>query len=55
MTIAETGPDHDKEFTVEVIIGEKHFSTGRGKSKQQAEQSAARIALEVVSNMKEQI
>lgn len=46
VTIAENGPDHDKEFTVEVIIGEKSYSIGRGKSKQQAEQSAARIALE---------
>ena len=54
VTIAETGPDHDKEFTVEVIIGQKHFSTGRGKSKQQAEQSAARIALVFASNSKEQ-
>ena len=53
VTIAETGPDHDKEFTVEVFIGKKSYSIGQGKSKQQAEQSAARIALEFASNTKE--
>ena len=53
VTIAETGPDHDKEFTVEVFIGNKSYSIGQGKSKQQAEQSAARIALEFASNTKE--
>ncbi|MDP6769113.1 MAG: ribonuclease III [Anaerolineales bacterium] len=64
VTIAETGPDHDKELTVELIIGRKSYSIAKGKSKKQAEQSAARIALGLLmkyryywrfaSNIKEQ-
>ncbi|MDA1079775.1 MAG: ribonuclease III [bacterium] len=41
----EEGPDHDKEFTVEVRIGGKSAATGIGKSKQQAQQDAAEKAL----------
>jgi len=44
-TIKESGPDHDKHFTVGVYIGEKLYGQGEGKSKQDAEQEAARIAL----------
>ncbi len=42
----ETGPDHDKQFIVGVYIGEKLLAKGSGKSKQEAEQSAARAAIE---------
>jgi len=45
-TIKETGPDHDKHFTVAVSVGNDVFGTGVGKSKQDAEQEAARNALE---------
>lgn len=41
----EKGPDHAKEFTVEVIVGGKVLGQGRGASKQEAEQEAAREAL----------
>lgn len=44
-TIKETGPDHDKKFTVGVYIGKELVATGEGKSKQDAEQVAAREAL----------
>lgn len=44
-TIKETGPDHDKHFTVGVYVGNTLFGEGEGKSKQDAEQSAARNAL----------
>lgn len=44
-TIKETGPDHDKKFTVAVFIGDKVIAEGEGDSKQDAEQSAARHAL----------
>ena len=44
-TIKETGPDHDKKFTVGVFIGEKSIAEGEGESKQEAEQMAARMAL----------
>ncbi len=44
-TIKETGPDHDKKFTVGVYVGKELISTGEGKSKQDAEQNAAKEAL----------
>ena len=44
-TIKERGPDHAKEFTVEAIIGEKAYGTGKGNSKQNAAQAAAQEAL----------
>jgi len=40
------GPDHDKNFTVEVRIGNDMLATGIGRSKKKAETEAARIALE---------
>ncbi len=43
--IDEIGPDHDKHFTVAVFLGEKNIAEGSGKSKQDAEQEAARNAL----------
>ncbi len=44
--IRETGPDHDKQFIVGVYIKEALIAQGIGKSKQEAEQEAARTALE---------
>lgn len=46
-TLKETGPDHDKKFTVGVYLKDKMIATGEGKSKQDAEQAAAKKALEV--------
>ena len=43
--IDETGPDHDKRFTVEVHLNSNVIGTGVGKSKKQAEQQAAHQAL----------
>lgn len=40
------GPEHDKEFTVEVRIGEQVLARGTGRSKQAAAQDAARGGLE---------
>lgn len=45
-TIRESGPDHDKRFTVAVYAGTEMMGEGEGKSKQDAEQAAARQALE---------
>lgn len=44
-TVGQRGPDHAKEFTVEVLIGGRTFGIGTGRSKQIAEQEAARDAL----------
>jgi ribonuclease-3 len=41
----ETGPDHDKRFTVGIYFGKDLIAEGKGKSKQEAEQSAATSAL----------
>lgn len=43
--VSEEGPHHDKNFTAEVVIGEKVLGEGKGKSKKEAEQNAARVAL----------
>ena len=44
--LEESGPDHDKFFTSGVFLGDEQIATGQGKSKQEAEQEAARQALE---------
>ncbi len=44
--INESGPDHDKHFTVGIFFGEDRIAEGKGHSKQEAEQAAARMALE---------
>lgn len=44
-TLSETGPDHDKQFRVGVFIGTEQIAAGLGKSKQDAEQEAARNGL----------
>ena len=43
--LEESGPDHDKKFTVGVLIGNKEISTGTGHTKKAAEQEAAYQAL----------
>ena len=44
--LAETGPDHDKEFSVQVLLNGKPVGAGDGSSKKRAEQAAAREAVE---------
>ena len=44
--IAESGPDHDKQFTVSVSLNGTVVGTGSGRSKKRAEQDAARTAIE---------
>ena len=43
----ESGPDHDKRFTVGIYFGKDLIAEGKGKSKQEAEQSAATMALKL--------
>ena len=47
--IAEFGPDHDKSFTAVVLLSQERFAAGSGKSKREAEQVAAKLALEVLN------
>lgn len=46
--VSEEGPHHDKTFIAEVIIGERVLGEGKGKSKKEAEQNAAQVALKKV-------
>ena len=41
------GPDHEKTFHVAVLLGDKTMGQGSGRSRKEAEQEAARLALEV--------
>jgi len=47
-TTAAEGPDHAKEFHVEVRVGDRVLGQGRGRSKREAEQQAATHALTVL-------
>jgi len=44
--LEETGPDHDKQFKIGVYLGSQLIAEGVGRSKQDAEQMAAKNALE---------
>ena len=43
--VGESGPDHAKTFTVDVLLGAEVVGTGSGRSKKEAEQNAACAAL----------
>lgn len=44
--VGQSGPDHDKQFDVEVTLNGKSVGSGSGRSKKRAEQDAARHAIE---------
>ena len=48
--VSQIGPDHAKEFTVEVLIDKKPYAQGKGSSKKIATQDAAALALEAWKN-----
>lgn len=45
---SESGPDHNKRFSVEVHLNSNVIGTGSGRSKKEAEQQAAREALKLM-------
>jgi dsRNA-specific ribonuclease len=49
--MSESGPDHDKRFQASVTIGDEVKGLGWGKSKKEAEQEAAKNALEEINKM----
>lgn len=49
-TTAESGPDHCKQFFVEVRCGSRVLAAGTGRNRKLAEQEAARHALEILSS-----
>jgi ribonuclease-3 len=42
--VGEQGPDHEKEFHARVVLGDEVLGEGRGRSKKEAEQKAAKQA-----------
>ena len=48
--VAESGPDHDKEFRVIVLLNDRIIGEGTGRSKKRAEQAAAAQGLEKLQN-----
>ena len=44
-TLSQSGPDHDRVFTVGIFLGSERIAEGKGRSKQEAEQSAAEAGL----------
>lgn len=51
--VYEIGPEHNKEFGVEAILGERVLGQGKGRSKKMAEQHAAYEALLALQNEEE--
>jgi ribonuclease-3 len=49
--LKESGPDHDKQFQASVTIAGEVKGLGWGKSKKEAEQEAAKNALEEINKM----
>jgi ribonuclease III len=43
--VQERGPDHDKTFEIAATIGDREYARGTGKTKKEAEQRAAEMAL----------
>ncbi|HEU0165980.1 MAG TPA: putative dsRNA-binding protein, partial [Thermomicrobiales bacterium] len=53
-TIAAEGPDHARQFTVAVVLNEEQIGIGKGRSKREAQQAAARKALVALGVVAEQ-
>jgi ribonuclease-3 len=46
--VDELGPDHRKTFVVQVVVMDQVVSQGSGQTKKEAQQEAARLALEKI-------
>lgn len=49
--IKAIGPEHQKSFTIQVMIKDKKLAVGTGKSKKEAEEMAAKIALKKIKTL----
>ena len=47
-TVSEAGPDHNKEFEVAVCLNNNELARGKGKTKKEASQQAAKNALKTI-------
>ena len=50
VTVTQEGPDHDRTFTIEVIVGNVPYGRGVGKNKKDAEQAAAEQTLQMLQD-----
>jgi len=50
--VVGVGPDHDRRFTAVVSVDGTEYGTGEGRSKKEAEQAAAQIALEALAEIR---
>jgi len=46
VVVSEDGPDHDRQFTIKVVVGGQDAGQGSGKSKQLAQEAAAQTVLD---------
>ncbi len=46
--LGSSGPDHKKEFEIAIVLNDKTIASAKGKSKKDAQQKAAQIALETL-------
>ena len=53
--VGESGPDHQKVFQVEVWGNGTQLARGEGSTKKEAEQRAAKIALELLEHLEEEL
>ena len=51
MTISSSGPDHNREFLVDVSIDNRSYGQGCGHSKKDAQKAAARAALKAIETV----
>ncbi len=52
VVLSEEGPDHSKQFSVGVFLGDRQLASAKGASKQAAEQAAASEALKLITSTK---
>ncbi len=52
--IHTSGPDHAKQFTVHVLLGDAVWGEGTGRSKQTAAQAAAKVAMAKVETLEDE-
>ena len=54
VTVRQEGPDHDRTFTIEVLVGNIPYGKGTGKNKKDAEQAAAEQTLQMLQESNQQ-
>lgn len=52
-TVKESGPSHNKTFYVEVLVNQEVVGHGTGKTKKEAQQSAAKVALDAFNSLED--